>query len=82
VRWFVTEATQKMLKFMNFTGSLAGVSAFMLIASLLAWTGNAYAQSSEKESVAIVELGGAAERSFTEGNSSFGPTVGGRGYAD
>jgi hypothetical protein len=64
-----------MLKYMNFTGSLAGVSAFMLIASLLALTGNAYAQSSEKESVAVVELGGAAERSFTEGNSSFGPTV-------
>jgi hypothetical protein len=52
-----------------------GASGFLLIASLLLWAGNVFAQSTEKEPIAVVELGAAAERSLTEGNSSFGPTV-------
>lgn len=48
---------------------------FMLIAALFFCAGNAYAQSAEKESAAVLELGGATERSLTEGQSSFGPTV-------
>lgn len=64
-----------MLKFRKLSNPGVGASGFMLIGSLLLWAGNAYAQSTEKESVAIVELGGAVERSLTEGNSSFGPTV-------
>ncbi|MGA7639037.1 MAG: hypothetical protein WCB00_19040, partial [Candidatus Acidiferrales bacterium] len=38
---------------------------------------SAFAQSPDNvtKEVAVVELGGAAERSVTEGNSSFGPTV-------
>src|SRR5579859_3776913 len=64
-----------MLIFMKLSGSGVGASGFILIASLLLSAGNVFAQSTDKESVAIVELGGAAERSLTEGNSSFGPTV-------
>ncbi|HTB95247.1 MAG TPA: hypothetical protein VK728_20610 [Candidatus Sulfotelmatobacter sp.] len=63
-----------MLKFTKLSGPGVGASAFILIASLLLWAGNVFAQSAEKE-VAVVELGAAAERSLTEGNSSFGPTV-------
>ena len=37
--------------------------------------GNALAQTDDKEPVAIIELGAAANRSLTEGQSSFGPTV-------
>lgn len=51
------------------------VSRFGLIACLFFSAGNAFAQSTDKESVAVVELGGATERSLTEGNSSFGPTI-------
>ena len=47
----------------------------LLIASLFLCAGNAFAQSVEKESAAVLELGGAADRSLTEGASSFGPTV-------
>ena len=64
-----------MLTFMKLSGPRVGASGFLLIASLLLWTGNLLAQSTEKESVALVELGGAAGRSLTEGKSSFGPTV-------
>ena len=48
-----------------------------LLAGLLLCCTSAFAQSPDKEpkEVAVVELGGAAERSLTEGNSSFGPTV-------
>jgi hypothetical protein len=35
----------------------------------------AYAQSVDKEPAAVIELGGAAGRSLTESQSSFGPTV-------
>jgi hypothetical protein len=37
--------------------------------------GSAFAQSDEKESVAVVEIGGAASQSVTGGGASFGPTV-------
>ena len=45
--------------------------------ALLLWATNAPAQSTDKEpkEVAVVELGGAAERSLSEDNSSFGPTA-------
>ena len=36
---------------------------------------SSFAQSVEKEPTAVVELGGAAGRSLTEGQSNFGPTV-------
>lgn len=64
-----------MLKFTKLNGPRVGASGFMLMASLLPWIPNAYAQSTEKESVAIIELGGAADRSLTDGHSSFGPTA-------
>ncbi|MGB2589032.1 MAG: hypothetical protein WAJ96_00150 [Candidatus Acidiferrum sp.] len=63
-----------MLKFTKLSGPGVGVSGFLLIASLLLCAGNVFAQSTEKE-VAVVEVGGDAERSLTEGNPSFGPTV-------
>jgi hypothetical protein len=46
-----------------------------LIVVLFLYAGNAFAQSEEKEPAAVVELGGAANWSVTEGGSSFGPTV-------
>jgi hypothetical protein len=48
-----------------------------LLGALLWCCSSAFAQSAEKEpkEIAVVELGGAAERSLTESNSSFGPTV-------
>jgi hypothetical protein len=48
-----------------------------LLGALLLSCTSAFAQSPDKmpKEVAVVELGGAAERSLTEGNSSFGPTV-------
>jgi hypothetical protein len=48
-----------------------------LLVGLLLCCTSAFAQSPDKEpkEVAVVELGGAAERSLTEGSSSFGPTV-------
>ena len=48
-----------------------------LLAGLLLCCTRAFAQSPDNvpKEVAVVELGGAAERSLTEGNSSFGPTV-------
>jgi hypothetical protein len=47
----------------------------MLITFLFACPGNTLAQSAEKESAAVLELGGAAARSLTEGHSAFGPTL-------
>ena len=47
----------------------------ILLIILFLWTGNALAQTDEKEPAAVVEIGGAANRSLTEGLSSFGPTV-------
>ncbi|MGC1637474.1 MAG: hypothetical protein WA744_18620, partial [Candidatus Acidiferrales bacterium] len=48
-----------------------------LLTGLLLCCISAFAQSPDNvtKEVAVVELGGAAERSVTEGNSSFGPTV-------
>jgi hypothetical protein len=53
------------------------VTKYALIGALLFSCTSAFAQSVDKESkeVAVVELGGAAERSITENSSSFGPTV-------
>lgn len=47
----------------------------LVIGLALTCSGRAFAQSLEQEPVAVVELGGAASRSITEGQSSFGPTV-------
>jgi len=48
-----------------------------LLLTCLLCTASAVAQSPDKEpkEVAVVELGGAAERSLTQGSSSFGPTA-------
>lgn len=46
------------------------VTAFVFICS-----GKSLAQTVEEEPAAVLELGGAAARSLTEGQSSFGPTV-------
>jgi hypothetical protein len=47
----------------------------VLLISLFLCTGNALAQTGDKEPAAVIELGAAANRSLTEGQSSFGPTV-------
>ena len=47
----------------------------IVLASLFLSIGNAIAQAGDKEPAAVVELGAAANRSLTEGQSSFGPTV-------
>jgi len=47
----------------------------LLISSLFICTGNTLAQAEDKEPVAVIELGAAANRSLTEGQSSFGPTI-------
>ena len=46
-----------------------------LIAFAFICSGRSFTQSVEKEGAAVVELGAAANRSLTEGQSSFGPTV-------
>jgi hypothetical protein len=47
----------------------------VMLAALLPFTGNAFAQSVEKEPAAIVELGGAGNWNVKDGGSAFGPTV-------
>jgi hypothetical protein len=47
----------------------------VFIASLFLCSGNAFAQSVDKEPAAVVELGGAAGWSLKGGGLSFGPTV-------
>jgi len=47
----------------------------VLIAALFLCAGNAVAQSADKEPVAVVELGGAADWNLKDGGSSFGPTA-------
>jgi len=47
----------------------------ILIACLCISLGNAFAQSSEKEPAAIVELGGSGFHGLTGEGASFGPTV-------
>jgi hypothetical protein len=58
-------------------GRLRIVSAtnFLLVGSLLLCSERAFAQSVEKDPVAILELGGAAGRSLKNGGCSFGPDV-------
>ena len=53
------------------------VTKCALLGALLLYCTNAFAQSADEEpkEVAVAELGGDAERSLAEGNSSFGPTV-------
>jgi hypothetical protein len=47
----------------------------VMMAALFLCTGNAFAQSVEKEPAVIVELGGAANWNVNDGRSGFGPTV-------
>jgi hypothetical protein len=47
----------------------------VLIGFLFLCSGNAVAQSADKEPVAVLELGGAANWNFKGGGTSFGPTV-------
>jgi len=49
--------------------------AVFLLGFLFICSGNALAQSVDKEPAAIVELGAAADESLKDGGSSFGPTV-------
>jgi len=53
----------------------AALKGLLLIAPFLSFAGAAFPQSQVKESAAVVELGAAADRSLTEAQSSFGPTV-------
>jgi hypothetical protein len=46
-----------------------------LLSFAFLWSGQSLAQSVEEEPAAVLELGGAASRSLTEGQSSFGPTI-------
>jgi hypothetical protein len=48
---------------------------FVLIAFLFPCAGNALAQTVDKDPVAVVEIGGAANWNFKGGGTSFGPTV-------
>jgi hypothetical protein len=45
------------------------------ITALVLFSGLSLAQSAEQEPAAVIELGGAADRSLTEAQSSFGPTA-------
>jgi hypothetical protein len=47
----------------------------ILIASLFLCTGDTFAQTVEKEPVAVIELGGAAQWNVKGGGSSFGPSA-------
>ena len=51
------------------------ISRMFLVAFAFICSGCSFGQSLEKEPAAVVELGAAAGRSLTEGQSSFGPTV-------
>jgi len=55
--------------------SLSDVTKYVLVASLLLYAGNAFAQSADRDPAAIIELGAAASRSLTGGGASFGPDV-------
>jgi len=48
---------------------------YFLLAFLFLGAGDVFAQMDDKEPAAVVELGGAASWSVTNGGSSFGPTV-------
>src|SRR4029077_4227739 len=47
----------------------------LLLLSFSFCTGNAVAQTGDREPTAVIELGAAANQSLTEGQSSFGPTL-------
>src|SRR5882762_8124948 len=47
----------------------------LVLAFAFVCLGRSFSQPVEKEGVAILELGAVADRSFTEGQSNFGPTV-------
>jgi len=47
----------------------------ILLISLVLCAGKVLPQTGDKEPAAVIELGAAANRSLTEGQSSFGPTV-------
>ena len=47
----------------------------LFIACLFLCAGNTFAQSAEKESAAVVELGGAGAWNVKDGGRSFGPTI-------
>jgi hypothetical protein len=53
---------------------VTGVKSVVL-AVLLAWAGNAWAQPSGDDPAAVVEVGGAASRSFKDGARSYGPDL-------
>jgi hypothetical protein len=57
------------------TGSFLNTARSVLIICLCLCSGSAFGQSSEKEPVAVLEIGPAVNRSLTEGQSAFGPTV-------
>lgn len=54
---------------------LRKLAKLVLIMSVLFSLGRAFAQSDEREPAAVLEIGPAASRSLTEGQSAFGPTV-------
>jgi hypothetical protein len=57
------------------TDKLHRASRIFLIGSLFLCATFAIAQSAEKEPSVVVELGTTADRSFTEGQTSLGPTL-------
>ena len=59
------------------TGVAANATRFLLVAFLFTCCRNVFTQSVDvdKEPTAVIELGGAASKSITEAQSSFGPTV-------
>ena len=48
---------------------------FLLLIALCSWSESAYAQSADKESAAVLELGGAASWNVKGGGSGFGPSI-------
>jgi hypothetical protein len=57
------------------TGRILNSKRLVLIVFLCLFCGNALAQADEKESAAVLEVGGAAAQSVTGSGASFGPTV-------
>jgi hypothetical protein len=48
---------------------------YLLVASLFIWSGNVFAQSTDAEPAAVLELGAAASWSLHDDGSSFGPDI-------
>src|ERR1700740_168390 len=67
----------RVLKNVLSVAGIMSVTKCALFGALLSCCTSVFAQSVSKEpkEVAVVELGGAVERSLTEGTSSFGPTA-------